>query len=162
MNRLLQNELQHICPSETDIPPCDFTLQVIKSRLHCKQRTAVPPACCCPEHSGYRGYQFFDAILISPMFPTHVGSHRNFLVTPYFKVGFFRQTWSILSHLLLKVHITHLFGSTSARQLHSVQTKLRQHEHFQHTKLLTQPKLFHFRISHTYKAVRKKLKFVPL
>lgn len=43
MNRHLQNELQHICPSEADIPPCDFTLQVIKSRLHCKQRTAVPP-----------------------------------------------------------------------------------------------------------------------
>lgn len=55
MNRHLQNELQHICPSEADIPPCDFTLQVIKSRLHCKQRTAVPPlACSCPEHFGYR------------------------------------------------------------------------------------------------------------
>lgn len=43
MNRLLQNALQHICPSKTDIPPCDFTLQVIKSRLNCKQRTVVPP-----------------------------------------------------------------------------------------------------------------------
>lgn len=43
MNRLLQNQLQHLCPPETDIPPCDFTLQVIKSRLRCKQRAAVPP-----------------------------------------------------------------------------------------------------------------------
>lgn len=85
MNRHLQNELQHICPSEADIPPCDFTLQVIKSRLQCKQRTAVPPlACSCPEHSGYRGWEVFDAILISPMLPTRWIS-QIFLVISYFK-----------------------------------------------------------------------------
>jgi len=91
MNRLLQNELQHICPSETDIPPCDFTLQVIKSRLHCKQRTAVlPPLALAPSTLATEAASLFDAILISPVLPTHVDSHRNFLVICYFKVCFLR------------------------------------------------------------------------
>lgn len=81
MNRHLQNELQHICPSEADIPPCDLTLQVIKSTLHCKELQFPSLACSCPEHSGYRGWGGFDAILISPVSNTHWISHLscNFL-----------------------------------------------------------------------------------
>lgn len=70
-----------------------------------------PPRCSCHEHSACRAWEGSDAILISPVLPAHVGSHRpsNFL----FQISLSPRPGA---HLLQKVPTSSWLGPVSAEQ----------------------------------------------
>lgn len=149
--RHLQNELQHICPSAADIPPCEFTLQVIKSRLLCKQRAAVPPwpapALSTLAAEAGRVWCYFHLSCASN---THWSSQTSPVIS-YFRAHSQRDPVHTLVWLCLQ---SKLKLSTDQSEMAGA--------HSPHWTADSGQMIHHLTISHTCEDGRCKLKFMPL